>query len=403
MRNWGKKVAFFGAIQDYSRRRGEIDSAKVDFVELFFDLVFVFAITQISHLLLHDLSLKGLAESALLLAAIWWVWVYTMWCTNWLDPATPPVRIMLFVLMLAGLVLSTSIPTAFGERGLVFACAFVFMQLGRSIFMIWALRHHNRANYRNFLRITIWLAISGSFWVAGGFAEPESRLFLWPIALAIELLGPAFGFWLPGLGASSTGDWDVDGNHMAERAALFIIIALGESILVSGATFADQEWNFIAFSAFLTTFVASVAMWLVYFNVGQSAAHHKIAATDDPGRIARVAYTYVHVLLVAGIIVVAVSDELILAHPTGHSDAATIWTSIGGTALYLAGNLLFKRYIAGRVPLSHLVGLGLCAVLTFFAANLSPLMLGASTSGILIIVTIWEYFGQAEADHPVKT
>ncbi|PIO44826.1 low temperature requirement protein A [Phyllobacterium zundukense] len=396
-------MAFFGAIQDYSRRRGEIDSAKVDFVELFFDLVFVFAITQISHLLLHDLSLKGLAESALLLAAIWWVWVYTMWCTNWLDPATPPVRIMLFVLMLAGLVLSTSIPTAFGERGLVFACAFVFMQLGRSIFMIWALRHHNRANYRNFLRITIWLAISGSFWVAGGFAEPESRLFLWPIALAIELLGPAFGFWLPGLGASSTGDWDVDGNHMAERAALFIIIALGESILVSGATFADQEWNFIAFSAFLTTFVASVAMWLVYFNVGQSAAHHKIAATDDPGRIARVAYTYVHVLLVAGIIVVAVSDELILAHPTGHSDAATIWTSIGGTALYLAGNLLFKRYIAGRVPLSHLVGLGLCAVLTFFAANLSPLMLGASTSGILIIVTIWEYFGQAEADHPVKT
>ncbi|ATU93651.1 hypothetical protein BLM14_04170 [Phyllobacterium zundukense] len=390
-------------MQDYSRRRGEIDSAKVDFVELFFDLVFVFAITQISHLLLHDLSLKGLAESALLLAAIWWVWVYTMWCTNWLDPATPPVRIMLFVLMLAGLVLSTSIPTAFGERGLVFACAFVFMQLGRSIFMIWALRHHNRANYRNFLRITIWLAISGSFWVAGGFAEPESRLFLWPIALAIELLGPAFGFWLPGLGASSTGDWDVDGNHMAERAALFIIIALGESILVSGATFADQEWNFIAFSAFLTTFVASVAMWLVYFNVGQSAAHHKIAATDDPGRIARVAYTYVHVLLVAGIIVVAVSDELILAHPTGHSDAATIWTSIGGTALYLAGNLLFKRYIAGRVPLSHLVGLGLCAVLTFFAANLSPLMLGASTSGILIIVTIWEYFGQAEADHPVKT
>lgn len=396
-------MAIFGAIQDYSRKRDEADSAKVDFVELFFDLVFVFAITQISHLLLHDLSLKGLTESALILAAVWWVWVYTMWCTNWLDPATPPVRIMLFVLMLAGLVLSTSIPTAFGERGLVFACAFVFMQLGRSIFMIWALRHHNRANYRNFLRITIWLAISGSFWIAGGFAEPESRLAFWAIALAIELVGPAFGFWTPTLGASSTGDWDVDGNHMAERAALFIIIALGESILVSGATFADQQWNLIAFSAFLTTFVASVAMWLVYFNVGQSAAHHKIAATDDPGRIARVAYTYVHVLLVAGIIVVAVSDELILAHPTGHSDAATIWTSIGGTALYLAGNLLFKRYIAGRFPLSHLVGLGLCAMLAFFAAGLSPLALGATTSGILIIVTIWEYFGQAEADHPVKT
>lgn len=123
-------MAFFGAIQDYSRNRDEAGSAKVDFVELFFDLVFVFAITQISHFLLHDLSLMGLAESALLLAAIWWVWVYTTWVTNWMDPAMPPVRAMLFVLMLAGLILSTSIPTAFAGRGLVFALAFVFMQLG---------------------------------------------------------------------------------------------------------------------------------------------------------------------------------------------------------------------------------------------------------------------------------
>ncbi|PSH69659.1 hypothetical protein CU102_07295 [Phyllobacterium brassicacearum] len=136
VRKLGQKRGIFWR-NSYSRTRDEANSAKVDFVELFFDLVFVFAITQISHLLLHDLSIKGLAESALMLAAIWWVWVYTMWCNNWLDPATLPGRIMLFVLMLAGLVLSTSIPTAFGERGTVFACAFVFMQVGRSIFMIW--------------------------------------------------------------------------------------------------------------------------------------------------------------------------------------------------------------------------------------------------------------------------
>jgi low temperature requirement protein LtrA len=400
LKNWGRRLAFFGAIQDYSRNRDEAGSAKVDFVELFFDLVFVFAITQISHFLLHDLSLMGLAESALLLAAIWWVWVYTTWVTNWMDPATPPVRAMLFVLMLAGLILSTSIPTAFAGRGLVFALAFVFMQLGRSVFMIWAVRHHNHSNYLNFLRITVWLGISGVLWIAGGMAEPERRIVYWAVALAIELAGPAFGFWTPTLGKSTTADWDVSGDHVAERAALFIIIALGESILVSGATFAEQEWNAVSFSAFLTTFVASVAMWLVYFNVGQSAAHHKIAATDDPGRIARIAYTYVHILLVAGIIVVAVSDELVLAHPLGHSDAATIWTSIGGTALYLIGNLLFKFYVAGRPPLSHLVGLGLCAVLAFFARDLSPLVLGTATSISLIIVSIWEYFGQAEADHP---
>jgi low temperature requirement protein LtrA len=402
VKNKGKNVAFFGAIQDYSRKREEEDSAKVEFVELFFDLVFVFAITQISHLLLHDLSLKGVAESSLLLGAIWWVWVYTMWCTNWLDPSTPPVRIMLFVLMAAGLVLSTSIPNAFGARGLVFACAFVFMQLGRSLFMVWALRHHNESNFRNFLRITIWLTVSGSFWIAGGLSDLEARLILWALALGIELIGPALGFWTYGLGASSTEDWDIDGDHMAERSALFVIIALGESILVSGETFAGQEWNLTSFSAFLTTFVASVAMWLVYFNIGQSVAHEKIAATDNPGKIARFAYTYVHILLVAGIIVVAVSDELILAHPEGHADAATIWTSVGGTALYLIGNLLFKYYIAGRPPLSHMVGLGLCAIVAFVADEFSPLVLGAITSGILIVVTVWEFFGRVEADHPVE-
>ncbi|QND53774.1 low temperature requirement protein A [Phyllobacterium sp. 628] len=389
-------MALSGAIRNYSRKRNEGDSAKVDFVELFFDLVFVFAITQISHFLLHDLSLKGLGESTLLLAAIWWVWVYTAWVTNWLDPTKPPVRTMLFVLMLAGLVLSTSIPTAFAGRGLVFALAFVAMQLGRSLFMMWAMRHHNPANYWNFVRISIWLSLSAVFWISGGLAEPENRVFFWLIALLIELAGPAMGFRTPGLGASTTTDWDVDGEHMAERAALFIIIALGESILVSGATFAEQEWTFISFSAFLTTFVASVAMWLIYFNVGQSRAHHKIASTDDPGKIARVAYTYIHVLLVAGIIVVAVSDELILAHPTGHSNSSVLWTSIGGTALYLIGNLLFKGYVEGRPPLSHIAGLVLCAALAFGGSELSPLILGAATTFILIIVTVWEYIGRVK-------
>ncbi|WP_288193578.1 low temperature requirement protein A [uncultured Phyllobacterium sp.] len=387
-------MALSGAIRNYARIRGGSDSAKVDFVELFFDLVFVFAITQISHFLLHDLSLKGLGESALLLAAVWWVWVYTAWVTNWLDPTTPPVRVMLFVLMLAGLVLSTSIPTAFAGRGLVFALAFVTMQLGRSLFVMWAMRHHNRSNYLNFVRISIWLGVSAVFWISGGLADPENRVFFWLAALLIELAGPALGFRTPGLGASTTADWDVDGDHMAERAALFIIIALGESILVSGATFAEQEWTFIAFSAFLTTFVASVAMWLIYFNVGQLRAHHKIASTDDPGRIARVAYTYIHVLLVAGIIVVAVSDELVLAHPLGHSAPSVLWTSIGGTALYLIGNLLFKGYVEGRPPLSHMAGLVLWAGLAFSGGALSPLVLGAATSLILIVVTIWEYVGR---------
>jgi low temperature requirement protein LtrA len=382
------------AAQNYLRRRGDGQTARVEFVELFFDLVFVFAVTQLSHFLLKDLSVKGALEGLLMLVGVWWVWVYTAWVTNWLDPNRRPVRGMMFALMLGGLMLSTSIPEAFEGRGLQFAAAYVFMQLGRTLFMLWALKRHNPANHANFVRIAIWVGLSSVFWIAGGLADPESRFAIWAVALAIELISPACRFWTPWHGASTTADWDVDPDHMAERNGLFIIIALGESILVSGATFAELEWNWVNLAAFLTTFFASVAMWLIYFNVGQEAAHHRISSAADKGEIARVAYTYIPVVLVAGIIVVAVSDELILAHPLGHAEAAVIWTSVGGSALYLIGNLLFKRYVVGRAPLSHIIGLGLLAALVPFASHMSPLLLGAATTVVMVLVTILELRGQ---------
>src|SRR5690349_4255003 len=123
---------------------------RVTFVELFFDLVFVFAVTQLSHSLLEHLSLAGALQTALLLLAVWWVWIFTSWVTNWVDPEAAPVRLMLFALMLAGLVLSTSLPQAFEARGWAFAGAYVLMQLGRSLFMLWVLASRDAGNFRNF-------------------------------------------------------------------------------------------------------------------------------------------------------------------------------------------------------------------------------------------------------------
>ena len=117
-------------------RRDGAERSRVTMVELFFDLVFVFAITQLSHWLLAHPDAQGALRTGLLLAAVWWVWIYTSWCTNWLDPERAPVRVALFALMLAGLVMSASIPQAFGERGLAFAAAYVAMQLGRTLFFL---------------------------------------------------------------------------------------------------------------------------------------------------------------------------------------------------------------------------------------------------------------------------
>src|SRR5262249_37743006 len=211
-------------------------------------------------------------------------------------------------------------------------------------------------NWRNFLRITIWHLFSLPLWIAGGFIDDaNTRFALWAIAVGIESIAPLVGFQVPGLGRSNTADWNVEGAHMAERCSLFVIIALGESILITGATGATLPWNVENGAAFAVAFIGSVAMWAVYFNIGRARASRQIPSAHDPGRLARSGYTYIHILIVAGIILAAVGDELVLQHPSGHASPGAIAAIIGGPALYLAGNALFKRLSAPYLPLSHLV------------------------------------------------
>ncbi len=390
-----------GALENLSRKRLPGSEAKVEFIELFFDLVFVFAVTQISHGLLRNLTLLGAFQATFLLMAVWWVWIYTSWVTNWMDPRRGPVKFMLFVLMLAGLVLSTSIPEAFAERGLMFAGAYVCMQVGRTAFTAWAFRPHDRPNYLNMCRILAWLVLSGIFWIAGALAEGEMRFALWIVALALEYISPSLRFWTPWLGATPTRDWDIDGGHMAERSAAFIIIALGESVVVMGATLSEAKLDAGVVLAFLASFGASVAMWWLYFAVGAETARHRIEASADPGRVARIAYTYLPVLLIAGIIVTAVADELTVAHPGGHNaDLATILTLIGGPALYVFGNLLFKKVTSGRTPLSHLVGLTLLLLVGLVGPYAEPLPLSIATTVILFGIAYWEQrLGESRSQH----
>ena len=177
---------------------------------------------------------------------------------------------------------------------------------------------------------------------------------------------------------------------MAERCGLFVIIALGESVLVTGATFAGLSWTAEHIGAFLVAFAGSVAMWVIYFNIGAERASRLIASSEDPGRLARSGYTYLHILIVAGIIVAAVGDDLALHHPGDRNDIATAAVLIGGPALYLLGNALFKRLSAPNTPLSHLVGLAMLALLIPAAPVTTPLLLSSATTAVLIVVAAWE-------------
>ncbi|WP_027576337.1 low temperature requirement protein A [Bradyrhizobium sp. WSM1743] len=364
--------------------------SRVTNVELFFDLVFVFAVTQISHTLLHHFTPLGALHVAVLFLAVWWVWVFTAWVTNWLNPELTPVRILLFAMMLGGLVLSTTIPTAFEGRGLWFAIAYAAMQVGRTAFWMFATPHRRTAVRHNAIRILTWLSISAVLWIAGGLSEGETRLWLWIAAVTLEYISPAARFWVPKLGFSSVEAWAVEGAHMAERCSLFVIIALGEAIVVNGATFTELEWTASNILAFVSALVGAIAMWWIYFHKGAEAGSERISKSAESGRLARLAYTYLHMPIVAGIILTAVSDELVLKHPTGHSDIRTIVSTIGGPLVFLVGTILFKHAIRGFLQLSHGIGIILLLVLSWFAADLSPLWLSAATTVIMIVVAVWE-------------
>jgi low temperature requirement protein LtrA len=364
--------------------------ARVTFVELFFDLVFVFAITQLSHHLLEHLGPAGVLETGILLLAVWTVWVYTIWATNWLDTRHAPVRAAIFALMAAGLVVSTSLPDAFGSRGLVFALAYAVMQNGRNLFTLWCIGSEHPPSFRSFLRIQVWLSIAAVFWIAGGLASGAARMTWWAIALALEFGSPWWRYWTPGLGASTIADWRVSPHHFAERCGLFVIIALGESVLVTGATFARLEWSAPVVAAFFAAFTGSVAMWWVYFATTADEASDELAAREDPGSLARGAYTYSHLPLVAGIIVAAVSDELVLAHPLGHTEVAVAAATIGGPLLFLAGSALFNRQMCAAWPRSHVAGVALLMATAAIASVAPPVVLSALTTAALVVVGAWE-------------
>jgi low temperature requirement protein LtrA len=368
--------------------------SRVTYAELLFDLVFVFAVTQVSHTLLSHFTPLGAVETTLLLLSVWWVWVYTSWVTNWLNPELTPVRVLLFLLMLGGLVLSTSIPKAFDSRGLWFAIAYAAMQVGRTAFWLLSTPPARTAARMNALRILVWLSISAVFWIAGGLAQGQTRLLLWAVALGIEYVSPAVRFWIPKYGASQLTDWYVEGGHLAERCAGFIIIALGESIVVTGATFADLRWTFEVIAAFLSAFVAALAMWWLYFHKGAEAGSELISASSEPGRLARLAYTYLHLPIVAGIILSAVADDVVLQHPAGPSDVRVVISAVGGPMLFLIGMILFKYAIRGWLQLSHGAGIIALGALGWLGAQLSPLMLS---------IAIWESLSLRSGTAATKT
>ncbi len=292
-------------------------AGRVTNIELFFDLVYVFAVTQLSHFLLDHASVTGALRAGLLLAMVWQLWVYTTWVTNWLNPER---------MTGASLVMSAALPGAFSSRGLAVGGTYAVMQIGRSVFAVIVLR--GRDLQRNFQRILCWCLASGALAVAGGIAAGGARVALWVAAVGVDLLGGIVGFYTPGLGRSTTHEWTIEGGHFAERCQAFVLIALGESIVVIGATLSGLAHITTAeIAAFVVSLTSSAGLWWLYFDRSAGEAARIIAASDDPGRLGRSAYHFLHPVMVAGAPVTDMHlydtfyKERYLGHPDEHPEA----------------------------------------------------------------------------------
>ncbi|MBV9310392.1 MAG: low temperature requirement protein A [Solirubrobacterales bacterium] len=351
----------------------------------------MFAVTQLSHLVIDgELSDQSIGRAAFLLVVVWWAWIYTTWMVNWFDPRSVAVRVVLMGVALASLLMSAAIPTAFTSHAALFAGAYVVLQVGRNISAMLLLGGHEPLR-PVFERIVVWSCASAILWIAGALVSESDRAAVWGAALAVDLLAPLVGYRTPGLGRSTTADWRVKGGHFADRFQAFIIIALGESIVITGVTASGHGLSLEVALALTLAFVITGALWWLYFDEVAEHSQRNIAESEDPGRLARDAYTYLHLPIVAGIIMTAVADDLVIAHPGHPLRAAGVVITVAGPAVYLLGESLVRVRMTSSLSPQRLVAVLALAVLGVFGHVLPALALSAAVAVALTGLTVWDH------------
>jgi len=247
---------------------------------------------------------------------------------------------------------------------------------------------------RTLQRVLVWVIASGALAVFGGLEHGHVRELLWALAVALDLFGIAVGFYVPGLGRSTTRDWTFSGAHIAERSQAFVMIALGESLVIIGASLAGLGvLSGGEIAAYVLAFAMTVSLWWVYFDRTAAEAARTIAAAPDPGRHTRSAYYWIHPVMIAGIIVVAAGDRFVLADPLGIASATTSLTVLGGSALFLAGHTLFKRALWRSWPWTRLVAIVALACLIPVGTRIPGVAVGGIAVMVFVVVVILDRFG----------
>jgi low temperature requirement protein LtrA len=335
-------------------------------LELFFDLVFVFAITQVSGLLSNDPTWGGLARATLLLGALWWAWAAYAWLTNSFNPDEGGVRLAVFGAMAAMLVVSLAAPHAFGDEGVLFGCAYFVVRALHLV--LYAIASRDDPDVHGaVLRMTPSATLGPALLVVAGFCDGVAQGVLWVAALAIDYGGVA---------VMGSGGWRVAPSHFAERHGLVIMIALGESIVALGLGAGDLEIDLGIVAAAVLGLSVAAALWWAYFDVVAIVAERKLTEAQGAARaaIARDSYSYLHLPMIAGIVLFAVGAKKTLAHvgdPLGTVPALAL---CGGVSLYLLGHICFRLRNVRSLNRQRLVVAIACSALIPLATHAPALV-----------------------------
>ncbi|MFF5173788.1 low temperature requirement protein A [Micromonospora sp. NPDC000089] len=338
---------------------------RATFLELFFDLVFVFALTRVSARAFEDLAIDvggttgwapftGGGKTLLLLLALWAVWQGTAWTTSRYDPYHIGLQTVVITALVGTMVMGVAIPRAFSTTGVAFAVAYVVAQVTRPLVLLVALGPHQYRPLK--LRMLITFCFTGVFWLTGAFLPTNAQVVLWGLALLIEYLAGRFGWPVPGLGRSTVSKWQVAGEHLAERYQQFFLVALGETILVTGLSYSDGPFGVARTGAFAAAIVTSVLLWRIYVQRAGQILGEAVTRAKEPALIGRSAAD-THLVMVIGIVATAIGYELVIDHPLGHTRLPWLAMCVGGPALFLAGRARFEYEVFGRVSRSRWIGI----------------------------------------------
>jgi len=363
-------------------------------LELLFDLVYVYAISALSANLILHLGGRGIAQTLVLTLAAMYAWFMTVWTSNWLDVERRKVQLMLLGLMFASLLMSTSIVGAFdynppwswiGDRAALFVVGYLAIQLGRTIFAVAAFRDHRLHDH--FANALAWEAGAAAIWIAGIFVDGDARLAIWALAVAVTYGGVIAGHPLPGRRSPFSTDSQIYVEHLLERFRLFFLIALGETVLTIGNTFAGVPIVFETLAALVAAFVGTVSLWWCHFHRAEQLGADAALEAGDAARIVAVG-NYALIAMVVGVIGIAVGDELALIHPSDPVGATAAVLIFGGPALFLLAQLGSIWQAIGAVQRSRALGCAALLLLALASAAFSLVLAVAVASAVLLAVAI---------------